>query len=219
MTDSKRYKLQLKDKEGRSNKLTSDLIVNVTRNRPAVVTMTAPSHDVRVSPVEELGLKAKLEDDFGVVRHGLSYTLAGQEPREITLEGSGPKIKKLAAEHLLDFEGLKAKPDQLITYFFWAEDIGPDGQPRRTDGDMFFAEVRHFEEIFRQGEQPPSGSAENEEQQGQGQNAENASKLAELQKEIINGTWKIIRRETSAKLSDTFSEDVKASSRRSRLRD
>ena len=75
----------------------------------------------------------------------------------------------MQAEHLLDFEALKAVPDQLVTYFFWAEDIGPDGQPRRTSGDMFFAEVRHFEEIFRQGEQPPSGSAENEQEQQQGQ--------------------------------------------------
>ena len=208
LDDSKRYKLRLVDKEGRANKLSSDLLVNVTRNRPAVVTMTAPSRDVRVSPVEELALKAKLEDDFGVVRHGLSYTLAGHEPKEITLEGSGPKVRRLAASHLLDFEAFHAKPDQLVTYFFWAEDVGPDGQPRRTDGDMFFAEVRHFEEIFRQGEQPPSGSAENE-QEGQQQNAEQAAELAELQKEIINGTWKVIRRETKEKISDEFVKDVK----------
>ncbi len=47
--------------------------------------MSQPSHDVRVSPVEELKLKAQLEDDFGVVRHGVSYTMAGREPREIVL--------------------------------------------------------------------------------------------------------------------------------------
>ena len=74
---------------------------------------------------------------------------------------------------------------------------------------MFFAEVRHFEEIFRQGEQPPSGSAENE-QEGQQQNAEQATKLAELQKEIINGTWKVIRRETGTKLSDKFADGRQA---------
>ena len=104
--------------------------------------------------------------------------------------------KRVQAEHLLDFEALKAVPDQLVTYFFWAEDIGPDGQPRRTSGDMFFAEVRHFEEIFRQGEQPPSGSAENEEQEQGRATPSEADQLAELQKEIINGTWKLIRRET-----------------------
>ena len=112
-------------------------------------------------------------------------------------------------EQLLDFESFKAAPDQLLTYFFWAEDIGPDGQPRRTSGDMFFAEVRPFEEIFRQGEQPPSGSAENEEQEGQQGNAQASDRLAELQKEIINGTWKLIRRETAGKPTAKLTEDAK----------
>ncbi len=61
---------------------------------------------------------------------------------------------------MLDFEAMKAVPDQLVSYFFWAEDIGPDGKVRRASSDMFFAEVRPFDQIFRQGEQPPAGSAE-----------------------------------------------------------
>ena len=83
---------------------------------------------------------------------------------------------------------------------------------------MFFAEVRPFEEIFRQGEQPPAGSAENEEQQG-GQNAQEAGQLAELQKQIINGTWKLIRRETRSKPTDTFAEDAKTLARVAEGRD
>ncbi len=209
LTDSRRFKVQLVDREGRSNKLPAEIAVNVTRNKPATVVMTQPSHDVRVSPVEELTLKANVEDDFGVVRHGVSYTMAGREPREIELAGSGPKVKKLKAEQMLAFESFKAVPDQLLTYFVWAEDIGPDGQPRRTSSDMFFAEVRHFEEIFRQGEAPPSSSSESEDQEQQNGTAQQSEKLAELQKEIINGTWKLIRREIGSKLSDKFLDDSK----------
>jgi hypothetical protein len=205
LTDTHRYRVQLVDHEGRTNKLTAEIVVNVTRNRPPVITMAQPTRDVRVSPVEELKLKADLEDDFGLVQHGISYTVAGQAPREIVLQGSAPKPRRVRAEHLLDFESLKAEPDQLVTFFFWADDIGPDGQPRRTSGDMFFAEVRHFEEIFRQGEQPPAGSESDE----QGENAQESDRLAELQKEIINGTWKLIRRETRSKPSAKFTDDSK----------
>jgi hypothetical protein len=180
----------------------------VTRNRPPVVKMTQPAHDVRVSPLEELKLRAELEDDFGLVRHGLSLSMAGREPREIVLQVPAAASRQARADHLLDFESLKAAPDQLLTYFFWAEDIGPDGQPRRTSGDMYFAEVRPFEEIFRQGEQPPSGSAE-EEQDGQGDNARAADQLAELQKEVINATWKVVRRETVGKPTEKLAEDGK----------
>ena len=208
LSDPRRFHVQLVDREGRTNKLATEIVANVTRNRPAVVKMTQPAHDVQVSPLEELKLKADLEDDFGVVRHGLSFSMAGRQPREIILPGAGAKVRQLRPEHMVDFESLNSAPDELLTYYFWAEDIGPDGQPRRTSGDMFFAEVRPFEEIYRQGEQPPSGSAENEEDGQQG-NAQASDRLAELQKEIINGTWKLIRRETNAKPSAKLAEDGK----------
>lgn len=205
LTQSHRYKVQLVDREGRSNKIAAELVVNVTRNRPAVVKVTRPSRDVRVSPLEELKLQAQLEDDYGVARYGLTYEIPGKEPREVVLNGAARPARKLTADHILDFESIGAAPDQLATYFFWAEDVGPDGQPRRSSGDMFFAEVRHFEEIFRQGEQPPSGSASEQ----QGGNAQQAGQLAELQKQIVNGTWKLIRLQTGGKPSPRFVEDGK----------
>ena len=143
------------------------------------------------------------------MRHGVSFTTAGMEPRDVVLNDEAkPRPKRVQVDYLIDFEALKAVPDQLVTYFVWAEDFGPDGKPRRTEGDMYFAEVRHFEEIFRQGEQPSSASAENEDEQGGG-NAQQAEQLAELQKEIINGTWKVIRRETGTQPTDKFVPDTK----------
>ncbi len=207
-----RYKLKLVDAEGRTNPIDYEIVVNVTRNHPPTVTMTQPSRDVQVSPLEELKLKARMEDDFGLLRHGISYSLGGEEPKEIVLGASdaapAKPATKLGVEHMLDFEAMKSAPDQLITYFFWAEDIGPDGQPRRSSGDMFFAEVRPFDEIFRQGEAPSGGSEEEQEQQGS-QNAQQAGQLAELQKQIINGTWKLVRRETRPQPTAAFAEDTK----------
>jgi hypothetical protein len=208
MTDPRRFQARLVDADGRQNKYPTEIAVQVTRNRPATVKVTRPSHDVRVSPIEELVLAAQMQDDFGVTRHGLTYNVAGQEPRDIALEGSG---KKIDASHLLAFESLGVAPDELVTYHFWAEDVGPDGQPRRSFGDMFFAEVRPFEEIFRQGEQPPEGSAQQEQQQqGQQGAGPQAMQLAEQQKQIINATWSLIRRETGKTTSDQFVEDTTA---------
>ena len=86
-----------------------------------------------------------------------------------------------------------------------------NGEPRRTLSDMFFAEVRHFEEIFRQGEQPSASEQQRQQQQQQqqqSQNAQNADALAELQKQIINATWNLIRRETGREVSSKFKEDI-----------
>ncbi|MDR3623043.1 MAG: hypothetical protein P4L85_27065 [Paludisphaera borealis] len=208
LADTHRYKVQLIDREGRRNKLTAEIAVNVTRNRPPAIVMNLPGHDVRVSPVEELRLKAQVDDDFGVIRQGVNFSLAGQEPQDVVTANADPKqVKKTSLEHMIAFESLKAVPDQLVTYFVWAEDVGPDGATRRTDGDMYFAEVRHFEEIFRQGEQPSSASQE-QEQQGGG-NAQQADQLAELQKQIVNGTWKVVRREIGAKPTDKLVDDAR----------
>ena len=209
LSESMRFKVRLVDTDGRTNKLASEIVVNVTRNHPPVVKMTQPAHDVRVSPVEELKLKADIEDDFGLTRHGLTYSLTDGKSHEIVLKGPASGHRQIHAEHLLEFETLRAAPDQLVTYFFWGEDVGPDGQTRRTSGDMYFAEVRHFEEIFRQGEQPPGGSAQSENQEGGEDNARTSDQLAELQKEIINGTWKLLRRETGPKPTEQLADDGK----------
>src|SRR5205085_4387168 len=94
-------------------------------------------------------------------------------------------------------------------YHLWVEDLGPDGKPRRTVGDMYFAEVRPFEQIFRQGQQPSEGQQQQQQQQQQGGNAQQAEQLAELQKQIVNATWKVIRREIKSTPSPQFVPDTR----------
>ena len=62
--------------------------------------------------------------------------------------GSGSGDRQPGREGEAPAGAVEAQPDQVVSYYFWAEDLGPDNQPRRTSGDMYFAEVRHFEEIF-----------------------------------------------------------------------
>jgi hypothetical protein len=209
LDQSRRYRLQLVDADGRKNKLPPEFTINVTPNRPPDVKLVAPARDVQVSPIEELAIKARVYDDFGLRRYGVSYSIAGQPPQEIVLGESAPGKERREVTHVIAFESLKAEPDQLLSYFFWAEDSAPDGSPRRTLGDMYFAEVRPFEEIFRQGEQP-TGEQMQQMQQGQqaGQNAQQAEQLANLQKQIINATWTLVRREISQQPSDKFVPDV-----------
>src|SRR5262249_20150801 len=115
LADPTKITVKLVDAQGRSNPVEPEIVVNVTRNRPPNVTLTQPSPDVEVSPLEEMKLKAKMEDDFGLLRHGLSYAIGGLEPKEIVFDlprpASGqPAARpplKLNAEHMLDFEAMK----------------------------------------------------------------------------------------------------------------
>ncbi len=203
LTESKRYELQLADADGRKNKQPPRITITVLPNKPPDLKLVQPARDTRVSPIEELALAANVWDDFGVTQFGIAYALGAIEPTDIPLGASAPGKQRTPIEHLVAFEDLKAEPDQLLSYHFWAEDTGPDGQVRRVSSDMYFAEVRHFEEIFREGQSSPGG-----EPQEQTESAKQAEQLAELQKQIINATWKVIRRETKNTPSKEFAEDT-----------
>jgi uncharacterized membrane protein YqjE len=205
LQSSFRCRVHLVDHDGRRNKQPPEFVINVLPNRPPEVKAIAPARDVQASPLEELSLKARLWDDFGIHRYGVSYSLAGQPLTEATLGEKAPAKERRESVHVLALESLAAEPDHLLSYYFWAEDHAPDGSVRRTAGDMFFAEIRPFEEIFRQGEQPTA--SEQMQQQGS-QNAQRAEQLAELQKQIINATWKLIRREILTRPSAKFAADV-----------
>jgi hypothetical protein len=190
LTNSARYSLELVDAEGRTNKSPADFSVQVLTNRRPEVKLAFPRGDQRVSPLEELQLEAEASDDFGVLKYGVGFGIAGQEPQLVELGGPTRADEKRQFSRLVPMEKLGVAVDQVVSYFAWADDYGPDGQVRRTFSDMFFAEVRPFEEIFRPDQSGAAGGG------GQGQSGNEAAKLAELQKQIVIATWKLQRDQT-----------------------
>ncbi|MEW6160924.1 MAG: hypothetical protein AB1813_26135, partial [Verrucomicrobiota bacterium] len=197
---SDRYELRLVDHEGRTNKIPARFDIAVLTNRAPELKFAFPRGDQRVSPIQEMSFQAEAWDDFGLKSYGLAYAVPGEEPSFIELGGAAAAQQKQKLSHLLALEQLGMEPNQLVSYFLWADDIGPDGQVRRTASDLFFAEVRPLEEIFREAQAPSGG----ESQQGEGQESP-ASRLAEMQKEIITATWNIKRRSSGSILNTNTS--------------
>ena len=209
MLTSRKYELELTDDSNRENRTPPKFVLNVLENRPPDLKLLAPGRDIDASPIEEIQMSASAWDDFGLKSFGVSYEIPGGKSDELELEQKQAGKKRKKVDHLLELEKLGAQPDDLVSYHFWAEDVGPDGERRRVSSDMFFVEVRHFDEIFRQG-QAQAGGQPPQQQGGQpqpGGNAQQAQEVAELQKEIISGTWKVIRRESAGKLTDRFGSD------------
>ena len=205
---TRRLKLELVDDAGRKNIDQSQIVVQVVPNLPPSFKLAFPGRDLEVSPLEELDIKATTWDDFGVKRMGVNYGLAGKAALDVVLGENVAARQKHELKNVIRFEDLKAEPDQLLAYYFWAEDLDSAGQVRRTSSDMYFAEVRHFDEIFRQGQQQPGGQQQQRQQPAGNQNSQTAQELAQLQKDITNATWKLIRRESDSKPSASFVEDV-----------
>jgi hypothetical protein len=193
---SRTYELQLVDAEGRLNKVAAPFVIDVQPNRPPELRLASPRGDVRPSALEEVQFEGTVFDDFGLAAYGIAYSLAGQDPKFIELGRDGAAKEKKGFAHLMKLEEMGAKPDDLISWYAWADDVGPDGKPRRTNGDLFFAEVRPFDEIFRESQNMESGESEG------GEQGNEATKLTELQKQIINATWKLQRDGLNSKYKD-----------------
>jgi hypothetical protein len=194
---SQTYDLRLVDREGRANPLSTPFFVDVLPDRPPELHVSAPRGDIRPSPVEEVEFSGTVLGDFGLSSYGLAYTLDGGATKTVELGRSASAGEKRDFESTLSLEDLAVQPDQLISWYVWADDVGPDGKTRRTSGDLYFAEVRPFDEIFRenkgmQSPDDPSGGA----QGGQSQ------RLIELQKQIIIATWKLQRDPSEPKYAD-----------------
>ncbi len=191
LTNSARYSLELVDTAGRTNKTPFEFVLKVLPNRPPEVKLVFPPGDPRVSSLEELALQGEARDDFGLLKYGVGFGVAGQAPKFVELGQSASANVKRQFTNQLAMETLGVAVDQVVSYFAWAEDYGPDGQVRRTFSDIFFAEVRPFEEIFRADQ---SGASESQqESQSESQGGNQGGKLAELQKQIVIATWKLQR--------------------------
>ncbi len=189
LTNSARYSLELVDADGRTNKTASDFTIQVLTNRRPEIKLAFPRGDQRVSRLEEVQLQAETRDDFGVLKYGVGFGVAGQEPQFIEIGGPTRADEKRDFTNMVSLEKLGVNVDQVVSYFAWADDYGPDGQVRRTFSDMFFAEVRPFEEVFHPDQSDAGGSGG----QNQGGGGNQATQLAELQKQIVIATWKLQR--------------------------
>jgi hypothetical protein len=183
--DTRRYRLHLVDDRERANKQPPWFKINVVKNQPPRIDLVFPKRDTKVSPLQELPLEAKATDDLALHRAGVTFVINDQEQeQEQVLTPTEQKpAAKLELKTMLRLEEKKVQPLDIVSYYFWAEDRDAEGKTRRAISDLFFAEVRPFEEIFRESEPnessgpPPIGNQTDE--------------LAQTQKQIVIAAYKL----------------------------
>lgn len=198
---TQKWRVHLVDDKERANKNPPWISVTVQTNQLSKIEVVFPKRDIQVSQIQELPVEAKVWDDLGVTKSGASFSISGKT-KEVTFKhGTTQPAKKQDVKELLSMEQESAEPRQLVSYHFWAEDKGPQGEVRRAMSDMFFADVRHFEDIFREADAPPS-------EPGKPEKKTDTDKLVELQKQIVNATWKLIRDTNAGRVMDAAAPDV-----------
>jgi hypothetical protein len=196
---TQKYRLHLVDEAERANKNPPWFTVTVQSNQLAKIEVVFPKRDLQVSSLQELPVEAKISDDLGVTKSGAVFSINGNSKEILFKHPVTAPQKKQDVRADLTLEKENAQPRQLVSYYLWAEDAGPKGEVRRSMSDMFFADVRHFEDIFREMEAPPSEP---------GQPKAKSDKLVDLVKQIVNATWKIIRDTNAGRVIEAATSDI-----------
>lgn len=197
VSESVRYTLHLEDDAARANNAPPDIRIEALVNRRPDLKITFPRGDQRVSALEEIELSGEARDDFGLLDYGVAIAIGANPARYISLRNGSEPTDSARFVHNLWLEQEGVQPDDLVTWFAWADDAGADGQPRRTESDPFFGEVRPFDEIFRE----QAGGDGGQQSGGGGPQQE----LIELEREIAIGTWKLRQQNPPG---ENFADDI-----------
>src|SRR3954463_2255552 len=189
------YRIRLTDGDGLVSRDEAEYFIRVMDDRPPDVRILRPSADQQITPLEEVAIEARADDDYGISRFELVFAVAGGAEHVVPFERvSGTDIQKVGTR-LLPAEDLHVRPGDVIAYYARAADIGRGKRSTEATSDMFFLEVKPFNEEFVSAESQMSGGSDPQ-----------VDSLIQGQKEIIASTWNVERRAQAARSAD----DVKA---------
>lgn len=196
LTKDDSYRIRLVDEDGLPSAGDSEYFIRVMDDRPPDVRIIRPTADQGITPLEEVSIEARAEDDYGIAALDLVYAVGGGRERAVPLARTAASETQTTGTYLLAAEDLKVRPGDVITYYARARDVGRGKPSSESRSDLFFLEVRPFNEEFVAAQS----------QAGAGGGDPQVESLIEAQKEIISATWNIERRAAAGRSA----EDMKA---------
>ena len=139
--------------------------------------------------LEEVEIAAEAQDDFGVAALDLVYAVRGGVEKVVPL-AIPPRSTSVSGRHAMYLEDIDVAPGDFISYYVRARDLPRGKRASESRSDIFFLEVKPFEEEF--------SLAETQAAQGGGSGNPQLDDLVAAQKEIVVATWKLDRRSRDA---------------------
>lgn len=187
------YRIELARADGALIRASPEFAVDVLSDLPPTVSFSRPGRDVDASPLEEVYLEVKADDDYGIGDIRLVYTVNGGKPDTVLLfkAQEGGQLEAVTAGHTLFLEDKDLRPGDVVAYYALAAD-NRSGSPSQAMSDIYFVSVRPFRRDFRQAQQAPQEGQQPDSGQRGRQPQQNRS-LSALQKEVIAATFNLLR--------------------------
>jgi len=177
------YKVELQGADGTFVGASPDYVIEVIPDLPPRLAFDRPGRDSQATPIEEVFAQVKAEDDFGLAKVELIYSVNGGGEKVVPLH-QAPVLKEVLAGHTFFLEEFSLKPGDFISYYARGTDSGVPAQIGTTD--IYFLEARPYRRDFRQAEQGGGGG-------GGGEGGEDAGSLSQQQRQVIAATFRLAR--------------------------
>src|SRR5579871_1737662 len=194
------YKIELTGPHGEKVDASPQYTIDVIDDQMPTVRFDKPGRDSQATPVEELFLEARADDDYGVKSMQLFYSVNGGKEKTVNLF-SGRPMPEVSGSHTIYLEELGLNPGDFVSYYAKATDTDTVAGPKTATSDIYFVQIRPFKKDYRQAQSQAMAGG------GGMQGGQQVGQLSQQQREIVAATFNIVRDKPKTK-ADKFRENV-----------
>ncbi len=191
------YSVELLCVDGFNNEIPIKYNIKAIPDATPEVVIKEPGRDIKTTKLGEVEIIAEATDDYGIAELKLRYRVGADELQEVSLNSSTLPLsaieekttndsfghRVLGGSYTFYLEEFDVEPGDVISYYASATDNNTQTGPSEASSDIYFIEIRPFNEDFHEGE------AEQAQEQAQAE-PNPISGIIASQKQIIRETWK-----------------------------
>ncbi len=186
-----------------SVRLSEDYFISLAEDHKPTIELIQPRGDYNASSIEEVSLRARIKDDYGLESVSVDYSINGARTITVSLldKTTGERHSDLEVSHLFMLENILVnslsvpgpmkqeastllQPGDIISWYFTASD-----RTQTIRSDMFFIQVQPFSRRFSQSQLSGGGG-------GNGGGPQN--EISQRQRQIVVSTWNLLREQAEA---------------------
>ena len=162
--------------------------IDVLTDQPPTVSIAKPGRDTTASPIEEVFVEARAEDDFGVQDLELVYSVNGGAEKTVRLFDGKKRLSEVTAGHTFYLEELDVQAGDFVSYYARAVDNDTVDGPKPAMSDMYFVRIRPLNKDFKRAQSDaPRGAA------AAAASRTRWARSREQQRQIISATFNVQR--------------------------
>ena len=164
------YTVQLLCIDGFNNEIPIKYAIKAISDAVPEVVIKEPGRDIKTTKLGEVEISAEATDDYGIAALKLMYRVGSDELQELTLEASTPDAiiesgatdtvqrRVVDGSYTFYLEEFDLEPGDIISYYAHAIDNNTRTGPGEAGSDIYFIEIRPFNENFQTEEGEPAPS-------------------------------------------------------------